>query len=83
MDDLASKLTPEQALKVVVRLTQAGSQIREAVLAVVMSILTEIDLDEVADDVFLALDSIDVQDCWDRSGRSRDGYTCPMKRQLN
>jgi len=49
MDDLVGKLTPEQALQVVVRLTQKGSKIREAVLAVVMSILTEIDLDEVAD----------------------------------
>jgi hypothetical protein len=42
-----------------------------------MSVLTNIDLDETADEVFAALDSIDVQDCWDRSGSSRDGYTSP------
>jgi mRNA-degrading endonuclease RelE of RelBE toxin-antitoxin system len=42
-----------------------------------MKVLTEIDLDETAEEVFLILDSIDVQDCWDRSGGSRDGYTSP------
>src|ERR1700730_1846959 len=42
-----------------------------------MKVLTEIDLDETAEEVFLILDSIDVQDCWDRSGGTRDGYTSP------
>jgi hypothetical protein len=42
-----------------------------------MNVLTEIDLDETAEEVFLILDSIDVQDCWDRSGGRRDGYTSP------
>src|ERR1700680_1633813 len=42
-----------------------------------MNVLAEIELDEIADDVFAVLDSIDVQDCWDRSGRSRDRYTAP------
>jgi hypothetical protein len=77
MDDLASKLTPEQALIIVERLIQKGGKIREAVVAETIGFLTEIDLDGTADEVFAALDSIDVQDCWDRSGRSRDGYTSP------
>src|SRR5438128_5668073 len=42
-----------------------------------MNVLTGFDLDETAEEVFLILDSIDVQDCWDRSGGSRDGYTSP------
>jgi hypothetical protein len=49
----------------------------DAVVAEAMSVLTEIDVDSIADEVFVALDSIDVQHCWDRSGRSRDGYTSP------
>ena len=67
MDDLASKLTPEQALIIVERLIQKGGKIREAVVAETIGFLTEIDLDGTADEVFAALDSIDVQDCWDRS----------------
>ena len=39
--------------------------------------LVEIDLDSIADDVYFALDSVDVQDCWGRAGGSRDGYNSP------
>jgi hypothetical protein len=77
MDDVTSKLTPEQALKIVERLGRKGGKIREAVVTEAMNVLTEIDLDGTADEVFAVLDSIDVQDCWDRSGGSRDGYTSP------
>ena len=46
-------------------------------LAEAGNLLSEIDLDEIAGEVFLVLDSIDVQDCWDRAGSSREGYTSP------
>jgi hypothetical protein len=77
MDDVISKLTAEQALKIVERLGRKGGKIREAVVTEATNVLTEIDLDGTADEVFVVLDSIDVQDCWDRSGSSRDGYTSP------
>jgi hypothetical protein len=77
MCDLIRKLTPEQALDVVMRLSDKGGAIRDAVLAEAGNVLREIDLDEIADEVFLVLDSVDVQDCWDRAGSSRDGYTSP------
>lgn len=74
---MISKLTAEQALKIVERLVRKGGEIREAVVTEAMNVLTEFDLDETADEVFVLLDSIDVQDCWDRSGSSRNGYTSP------
>ena len=77
LSDVIKKLTPEQALEVVMRLSDKGGAIRDAVLAEARHVLSEIDLDEVANDVFFVLDSIDVQDCWDRAGSSRDGYTSP------
>jgi hypothetical protein len=77
MDDIISKLTGEQALKIVERLGRKGGTLREAVLTETMNVLTEIDLDETADEVVAVLESIDVQDCWDRSGSSRYGYTSP------
>ena len=77
MYDAIKKLTPEQALEVLMRLSGKGGAIREAVLAEARRVLSEIDLDKIAEDVFVVLDSIDVQDCWDRAGSSRDGYTSP------
>ena len=77
MDDVIRKLTAEQAFEVVLRLHRQGGKIREAVVTEAMSVLSEIDLDEIAEAVLFALDAIDVEDCWNRSGRSRHGYTSP------
>lgn len=77
MYDVIKKLTPEQALELVMRLSDKGDAIRDAVLAEARKLLSAIDLHKIADDVFFVLDSVDVQDCWDRAGNSRDGYTSP------
>jgi hypothetical protein len=77
MDDVIRKLTAEQAFEVVLRLHRRGGKIRKAVAAEAMSVLTEIDLNEIGEEVLFALDGIDVEDCWNRSGRSRYGYTSP------
>jgi len=79
MDDVIKKLTTEQALEVVKRLSEKGGEIREAVLAEARNLLTAVSVENTADEVFCVLDSIDVQDCWDRSGRSRHGYTEPSE----
>jgi len=79
MLDLIQKLTPEQALEVVKRLSEKGKEIREAVIAEAKNLLTAVSMENTADEVFCVLDSIDVQDCWDRSGRSRYGYTEPSE----
>jgi len=77
MNNMISKLTGEQALKILARLTRKEGKLREAVLTEAMNVLTKIDLDQTAEEVVAVLDSVDVQDCWDRSGGSRDGYTSP------
>ena len=83
MDDLITRLTAEQAKKVLERLGQKAGPIREAVGTEVKNLLAEtvpheiVDVHEVADHVFCVLDSIDVEDCWDESSSSRYGYTSP------
>ena len=77
LNDVIDKLTPYQALAVVRRLALRGGEIREAVLAEAMTVLDEVDVDEIADAVFDALGLLAVEECWDRSGSSRDGYTSP------
>ena len=77
MNDMIAKLTAEQALDVLKRLSEKGGEIGDAVLTEAMKVLREIDLDGTANNVFFVLDSIDVQDCWHRSGKTRHGYTSP------
>ncbi len=77
MDELISKLTPEQALRVVYNLCEKGGDLRLAVLEEARNLLGGFDVEEIAEEVFFALDSLDVEDLWDRSGPRRDGYTAP------
>jgi hypothetical protein len=83
MDELITRLTAEQAKKVLERLGQKAGPIGEAVGTEVKNLLAEtgsleiVDVHEVADDVFCVLDTIDVEDCWNQSGCSRYGYTSP------
>jgi hypothetical protein len=77
--DLIKKLTAAQALEIVKRLSEKGGAIGKALRAEARNLLVATDVDETADEVFSVLDSIDVQDCWDRSGKSRYGYTEPSE----
>ena len=83
MDEVIKKLTAEQALEIVKRLSEKGGEIREAVLAEAKSLLMGVDVDETADEVFCVLDSIDVQDCWDRSGSPATVTPSLVKRRSN
>ena len=75
--DVLAQLTPEQALEIVRRLYEKNVDIRMAVMEEANSVLEAIDCDEIAEDVFFALDSLDVQDLWDNSGARRNGYISP------
>lgn len=77
MTDVIGKLTSEQALEIVERLCRKGGDIRDAIVAEAMSLLTEFSLDDVAEEVFDALDLIDAQDCLDQAGASRDCGASP------
>jgi hypothetical protein len=80
MNDVTGKITSEQALLIVQRLCRKGGDIRDAVVAEAISLLSEFSLDEIADEVFDALDLIDIQDCRDLAGASHDGsYTSPVE----
>ncbi|MBO0752193.1 MAG: hypothetical protein J2P53_08785 [Bradyrhizobiaceae bacterium] len=77
MKDVTGKITSEQALLIVERLCRKGGDVRDAIVAEAMRLLSEFSLDDIAAEVFDALDLIDIQDCWDLAGGSRDGYTSP------
>ncbi len=77
MSDVIGKLTSEQALEIVERLCRKTGNVRDAIVAEAMNLLTEFSLGEVAEEVFDALDLIDVQDCFDQAGSSRDGSASP------
>lgn len=70
-------LSPEEAQAVLRKLTAGDSSIRKKAAAIALNLITDVDVDSVADDVFCELDAIPVEDVWDGSGRRRDGYVDP------
>jgi hypothetical protein len=77
MEDLINNLTPEQALTIVRRLAERNEQLRETILAEARALLDDVDVDEVAEDVFSDLECIPVEEAWDRSENDRFGYVTP------
>jgi len=52
-------------------------RIRKRAEAVALAMVGDVDMDAVAEEVSWALDSIAVEDVWDNSGGTRDGYVDP------
>jgi hypothetical protein len=77
MSDLLWKLTDEQAREVLERLYEHSDAIKNLIDSKAKEILQAVNVDEIAEDVFAALDSLDTETLFDRSGPHSSGYTSP------
>ena len=77
MSDLLSKLTDAQSRNVLHHLYTQGDAIMKLIDAMAKEILQEVDSEDIAEDVFEALDFLDTETLFGRSGPSRFGYTAP------
>jgi hypothetical protein len=75
--NVLDKLSPGEAQAVLKELVASDSKIRKKAEEIAIAIFRDVDLDEIAQEVFWELDSIAVEDVWDNSGRRRDGYVDP------
>jgi len=73
LDDLSG----EDALRVLKDLCATDAELRTRILAGAKKVLSAVDCDGVAEDVFFSLDILDVEELWDRSGPHRHGYSSP------
>ncbi|MFZ2658640.1 MAG: hypothetical protein WAX69_27150 [Victivallales bacterium] len=76
-NNLIDGMSPEQALKILKRLARSSPKIKKQIEIEAKKNLKEIDIEAICDDVYLALDGIDVEEFWDRSGSTRHGYSAP------
>jgi hypothetical protein len=74
---LLDSLSGDEALRVLRSLCASDATMRERVLAEARKVLTTIDPEDIAGEVFLDLESLDVDDVYAHSGASRDGYSSP------
>jgi hypothetical protein len=76
-ETVIDRISPDQALEILRRLARGDSKIKKLIEQEAEEILKGIDVEEISARVYLALDGIDVEDLWDRSGHSRHGYSGP------
>jgi len=72
------RVSPEQALEILRRLARSDPKIKKRIEKEAEEILKDIDVEGICEEVYSALDGIDVEELWERSGASRHGYSAPQ-----
>ena len=72
-------ITPEHALSVLKILVKEDKKIATHVQKIITKLICDVDHAEIAGEVLATLDSIEVEDLWDRSGKTRGGYIEPCE----
>ncbi len=73
-------ITESEAFTILKILTEDDKEIAKRAEQVAREVLSKVDIEEVAEEVFSDLDNIQVEDLWDSSGRTRGGYVEPCER---
>jgi len=76
--NIVDTLSPDDAFVILKTLAQEDINIAKRIEQLVMDDLGNVDIDGVAEEVCWALDSLEVEEVWDRSGSTRDGYIDPV-----
>ena len=71
------RISPEQALEILRRLVRIDPKIKKKIENEAEEILKEVDVEDICEEVYSTLDGIEIEELWDRSGRSRYGYSGP------
>lgn len=83
MDQIVAALNETQKAELIRRLHERGGDVRQALVEEARNVLKDVDLHEVAEEVFTDLDMIQVETLWDNSGPTRDGYISPEDEALD
>lgn len=75
--DILEIIKPDDALRILRLLAEQSNEVREKIQLLAMEILSDVDPESISDDVYAELDGLDVEELWDRSGKTRHGYVDP------
>ena len=76
-NDIFDKISPNEALKILRQITKTDKNLKKKIIELAEDLFRDVDVDEICDAVFDALDGINVHELWDRAGPKTDGYTSP------
>ncbi len=76
-NDVLNKRSPDEALEILKQVAKADKKLKTRIIKLAEDLFRNVDVEAVCDDVFSALDGIDVHELWDNAGPRTDGYTSP------
>lgn len=74
---ILESITGSDALSILKRLAERDNRFAEAICETARELLGDVDSEDVAMAVQMELETLDVEEVWDRSGAKRDGYIEP------
>ena len=75
--NILDKINSNDALAILKILCKEDVDIAKRIEQIAKKYLSGVDIDDIASEVYLDLDGIEVEEVWDRSGSTRDGYMDP------
>ncbi len=77
MKNILNKISPTESLEILKILAKTDKQIQKKIVDIAEAMVKNIEFEGICNEVFWALDGIDVHDLWNRSGPTVDGYISP------
>ena len=74
-NDIFDNISPNEALEILRQLARIDKGLKKKVIELAENLIKTVDVEEICEGVFDALDGIDVHELSDRAGPNRDGYT--------
>jgi len=71
---IIDQLSPGEALAILKTLAASNQQLARRIAKMGMAYLSKVDAEEVAAALYDELDALEVEEVWDRSGKTRHGY---------
>ena len=72
--DILASITPDDAFAILKSLAKEDENINKRIEQLAIEYLEDVHIEQIAYEVYFDLDFIEVEDLWDRSGSTRDGY---------
>ena len=80
--EIIDHLAPIDALSILRTLADSDEGLAARIAGIATAHLSEVDPEEVADILYDELDALEVEEVWDRAGRTRYGYVEQAKRPI-
>lgn len=76
-ENIIGRINTTDALAILKILAEEDSNIAKKIEQIAKESLSGVDIEDIASQVYSDLDSIEVEEVWDRSGNTRNGYADP------